>query len=257
MYKVKRFSKIYYCQKNYGLLGNIGKKYRKMALNKVDDSIRNSHKIINSTLSNSSKIDSKKTPKNFKLKRSLIRELKNTNTRVINNSFEGISGPQSNYTLRSKDLNENIINDLKNYNPRLGKKIENAAKKSNELIFHNPKSGNEYLAHEIGHAMNRNSKNPISRAISRSETAINHSYINMTDKKGILNALKGFIKGKVKLHEESNASKNAMKLLRRNGASKEEMSISKDNLDKALVTYKEGSKLSYLYPLKNTLENKI
>lgn len=48
-----------------------------------------------------------------------------------------------------------------------------------------------------------------------------------------------------------------MKLLRRNGASKEEMSISKDNLDKALVTYKEGSKLSYLYPLKNTLENKI
>jgi 5-bromo-4-chloroindolyl phosphate hydrolysis protein len=75
----------------------------------------------------------------------------------------------------------------------------------------------------------------------------------MINKKGLLNVAKGYIKGKVKLHEESKATKKGLELMKELGASKEEMKIARKNLKDMENSYRSGSKLSYLYPLKNTI----
>lgn len=101
--------------------------------------------------------------------------------------------------------------------------------------------------------MNRNNRNPISRSISNSETAMYYNSDTMRDKKGLLNIAKGYIKGKVKLHEQSKATKKGLGLIKKLGANKDEMNLAKRNLDSNLDAYRSESKLSYLYPLRNTI----
>lgn len=103
--------------------------------------------------------------------------------------------------------------------------------KTKSQIFVSPEDGDEALGHEIGHQMNKVSKNPITRFISNSNK---YRAKDLSGKE----LVKQRIAEKLQVQEEKNASKNAMKLIKNSGAPKEEVKHAKDNLNAYLNTYK-------------------
>lgn len=245
-------------QKNFNIINDILKKDESKINKNISDSIKRNENIVNVTSNkfNSgviSSVDGSKSGLNRKLLK-VAKDKYNTRTLQMNNSPSKGNIISSNKP--SKDIDKNdikIVSERYMKEDRPGPKLENASKSSTNIIFHPSGSGTEQLAHEIGHVMNRNSRNPISKAISNSEVSKYHNQTDMINKKGLLNIAKGYIKGKVKLHEESKATKKGLELMKELGASKEEMKIARKNLKDMENSYRSGSKLSYLYPLKNTI----
>jgi hypothetical protein len=126
----------------------------------------------------------------------------------------------------------------------------------NKLITDNP-AGIDDLAHEIGHVDNGLS-NGIKRLIHRKAgyyrplMEINNP--NNINKRGLLNSLKNLIKGETMVLEESNASRSGLRLLKKNGASKDVLGRSKRSLDNSLKTYKNARDNMSLYPIRNSIQ---
>lgn len=257
MYKVKRFSKINsnVYQKDYSWIGNLGKKYRRKAIDIIENSIKENQSKASMSIS---RFHGQTHVNNPKIESKLLREAKKNNARTVGMTYDNTISRNSklNFNKRSKDLTDSEINAIGDrYDPlnRTVQKLKNARKSNENMIFHPNESGIEQLSHEIGHVMNKNSKNPISRSISNSETAMYYNSDTMRDKKGLLNIAKGYIKGKVKIHEESKTTRKGLGLIKKLGANKDEMNLAKRNLDSNLDAYRSESKLSYLYPLRNTI----
>ena len=116
-------------------------------------------------------------------------------------------------------------------------------------IFLNPAlGGDDTLAHELGHHLNKTSKNPIKRVISRISPKIRREMKveDIPKEKSIIEGLKSMVKSKIINVEEHNASKNGMSLLKKVGATPEELSIAKLGYDRAYNTYKYGQCGRYL-----------
>lgn len=249
MYKVKRFSQMTIEQREYGLKSKL--------ISKVNNKFTKDIKDMRSAIMTAKRNAEDNGVHNKKVRNNLLRVGHNNNARTIDASLEKSHKSIENSNIRPKDLDKSTLEILDGkYEPssHIPGKVKNAVKSGKSVIFHPAESGEELLAHEVGHVVNRNSKNPISRAISDSDIANTHLYIDFKDSKGLLNVAKGFVKGKTRLYEETKANKRAMKLLKDAGASEDELKRSKDILDKNLETYKIGSRLSYLFPLKNTLK---
>lgn len=137
---------------------------------------------------------------------------------------------------------------------RMHKKVLNELGKNRKLI--NLKTdyykSNPTLAHEIGHRMNKDSK-------SRFEKKVSELYNNPNSKitgnsKSIMNKIKDvYNTGKnsiVTSLEERNAWKNGIKLMKKNGASKEEIKIAKRRAKLGVSTYDLGNSEKLLNKLK-------
>ena len=54
--------------------------------------------------------------------------------------------------------------------------------------------------------------------------------------------------------EELGATRKALKILKKNGATKDELKLAKNNLGLAAKTYKEGAKIHILNPIQNLIQ---
>lgn len=156
--------------------------------------------------------------------------------------------------------NEDFMHTLRSVNPERYKFIDNSMKNDHLVVL--PKGLKEHPAavgHEIGHAMNFRSYNPIKSGNAflsgmSDVRKIQAGIKDPSESKGILAGLKNYIGHKGVVAEEANASKYSLKKLKELGMSKEELKESKDLLDTALNTYKEGGKVAYLEPLRRSIQ---
>lgn len=141
-----------------------------------------------------------------------------------------------------------------------GKKLLNSSNKDKAQIYLPDGSGAEYLAHEFGHNLNRTGNaGPLRKLINkaansekvREDFALNTKIdANELRKRDVIKeSLKRYKNSKLIRSEEKAASRNALKELKKAGATKEELEIAKKNLDNAYKTYKHKSREYYLDPL--------
>lgn len=105
---------------------------------------------------------------------------------------------------------------------------------NDNVIFYPKGAGVEQLAHEIGHVKNR-TEGLYNRAISKLSNKFHYNPKS--------SSTKNFIKGKLMIEEEKNASKNAMRLLKDSGMSDSNLRRSKENLDKGIEIYRLGNNI--------------
>lgn len=253
MYKVKRFSQVR--QKNYGLLGDLRhsglkrsyKKYVGEARRAVGDRIgKKVNELIkdnNESINLSIGIPFNKSPfreiMNPKVSRDIIkRNAKKNGVRMMRSN-----NPYISEISKASEVNEEILRDKhKITNSRQIKKVMNAVRSGDDIIFLGKSYGRspDVIAHELGHAKNYHSKNPITK-LSHKVTSSMHEPLN--NDKGLYQIAKHAIKNRALVKEESNASKSAIKMMKEAGASKDEIRQGKINLNLALDTYKSAEKL--------------
>ena len=160
--------------------------------------------------------------------------------------------------------------------------------KKDYKIYYNPFNGIESHSHEVGHLMNDIKDNRFTRKgrdnkiISKNRVSvitarnIRESIENNTTKKrnkaikrsvdllrdaekldtgtGILESFRRMSEGNAIVGEELSATRKALKILKKNGATKDELSLAKTNLGLAAKTYKEGAKIHVLNPIQNKIQ---
>lgn len=118
------------------------------------------------------------------------------------------------------------------------------------VIHLNPGStSDDTLAHELGHHVDRFSKNPVKRVAAKLAPKLSTNFRKIKDipeNRKIIEGLKGLIGSKVVNYNEASASKNGMALLKKIGASPEELKVAGKNLKAAYNTYKYGQNAAYL-----------
>lgn len=251
MYKVKRFSQMTEIQqRQYGLLGNFKKYANKL---KAKDLNRLNRKLSDAEIANEEvndrlrriKLPGYEEVRDPKASVSIIRNnAKKNKTRVMksNRTYESSMA-------HSKEINDDFLNNQWIKNPRQVKKFKNAAKSNKHIVLLGDgfSKSTDTLAHELGHAQNSNSKNPVVRFIH------NHSGSNLNpDDKGLYQMARHAIKNKMRINEEARASRNAIKMMEESKLDSKKLEQGKTNLKLALDSYKTGAKIDNLIVRRNT-----
>lgn len=109
-------------------------------------------------------------------------------------------------------------------------------------------------AHEIGHGVNRSGW--LTKRTSDKNNKVRGKYSNSRDsRRGILGALKNWKDGNTVVREEKNANNRALKLLKKAGATKEELANAKEELRHSLDTYKLTRNKYIKKPIWSTLHH--
>ena len=152
-----------------------------------------------------------------------------------------------------------LSGDIKKYERK--KFLERGAKAKKNLesgkypggiIFHR-KDGDEKLAHEIGHLQNRMGNNIIDRAANRLRPSLAKS-IKKEEGNSLKKGFKTQFKFWVDNYEENKASKRGLRLMKKAGATKEELKLAKESFKKAGDTYKLGGKIDVKNQWASSLE---
>lgn len=223
-----------------------------------------------------SKLTTNPLNNNPSLEKNLIREANKNNARVIGYDTGGrgnsiLGNTKGDLNEYSSDLASEIIGKnkegiskygAKNY-LRYGRKIDNAISSGKSIIIHPSGSGSDLLAHELGHLKSQNgSLLSRGRLLDEASTKVQESGYGFLESgglkdttTGIIPGVKRYLKGRVILANERKASKNALDILKKNGATPEELSIAKKNLlGTALGTYKTVSDAYTRIPFKNLIQ---
>lgn len=197
------------------------------------------------------------------LKKSIREARDKYNTRTIskNTFFDFKARPvPGSFTTTTKELKDSI-----NSNPELNKssKFKNILNSNEHVIVLDTKNYNlnrkrksakaDAHAHEVGHIKNTaNNKWYIKRSTtSDARSKIKNS--NLDTGVGLKESGKRVLDSVAILKDEKDANKNALKFLKDNGATKEELKIAKENYKLGLKNYK-NAELSYVL---NPIQNKI
>lgn len=184
----------------------------------------------------------------------LGKTVQNSGATLKNVSLYGNTVPKrlQNYTIDFDKLNKDQIDQLTSFD----NKIKNAYSRGKNAIL-SPKNGGgvELRSHKVGHSVRAKSKNPVTKLITKiANNPETREVINaggdQGGKKGLLDAIKGYIKSSAVIAEERGASKTGLKLLKKGGMSKEDLKKSKESLDAALETYKRGRSRMWKSPLR-------
>lgn len=255
-------------QREYGLkkiTKSVGK-YIKNGINKLKNNTAESleKQIESSKIKNQKLADeaAKAVNKDKNITEKLVDQAEKDKIGVIVSKASDIkgSGIEKDMVVDSKVILEG--EDIKALPPTLNKRIRNVAEKNRKVVFHHSDSGNEDLAHEIGHIKNED-KSWLSRYTNSSKVRgeLDRSRKELEDPDspkaiGYMRGAKRWVKGKLVEYEEKKASKKGLKLMKNAGASKDELEAAKDKLmNKSLGTYKEANKMYYKSPIARKLKN--
>lgn len=115
------------------------------------------------------------------------------------------------------------------------------------------KTDQSALAHELGHIDNRSGK--ISKHLVKLREKNDQNYNNARlYRKGIKGIIRNLRDGNIQVIEEANASKRGLKLLKKAGATKEEIKEAKRNMKGALRDYKYKRNIGVKSALYKTLK---
>lgn len=178
----------------------------------------------------------------------------------INDTSSVINIPRLKSSVKNKDEFNEILKDA----PEIRKAIDEGKK----YVINHTNDGTATLAHELGHIQNLEDGNLFKKSVSnlnykfkptRLKTKIDKDTkevieIGVRDKSGLLSAAGEFIKGKLAVKEEANATKSAMKTLKELGVNKSELRQASMELDTALRASKSGAKRNWRWILRNTVQ---
>ena len=226
-------------QREFGLKSkaiSVIKKVGKLAGNSLEkwaeaDRIK-ANKIIQETNSYKSK-----SPKVLKY---LGKESKKLGAKIIKgNKSNSIINQSSTWQRKSSNVSSSIKNRLTKSNNKKERKLGKALI-DNEYVINIPSGKSQAaLAHEIGHVKNIYGK--YTEKISELNDKVRKVYRDRRNLRvGFKNAIKSFKEGNILVKEEKNANKNAMKLLKSAGASKEELKDAKKELNLGVKSYRLG-----------------
>lgn len=278
MYKVKRFSQLSVDERQFNLASDLyhsgvkrtWKKYvgrgRKGLARKIDDHLAAVEKKSRDARAKQLDIANLKTVGDPNLRAKALLEAEANGAKVITSSKTPGVIPLKHID-ESKELNDVYVSQIgKTRGDDVAKEVLNAKKSDHDYaIFNNPVYGAEGTFHEVEHVKNANGRNGLFNKIisnlnsSDSGSAYRKMVKGKDDSYKTSRKLKDvwglFKAGKVMRLEESNASRAALKSMKKSGASKENLEVAKSHLDNAGDVYAEaGSK--YWYPIKNaTLGN--
>lgn len=234
------------------------------------------HKITTSIVNDINTIpvlvENIRTPKRIKLGKSvrtgLYKAAKKSGARI---SPINVGGPVT----VTKDLAPNILSSARRYpnSRRILRKYQKRALENNVgkyQIVLGPRPSGEAVAHEIGHVINQESKNPVVRRISRIsanpevrkrhdigyDLVAGENNPGNHGRSGIKNLVRDFIDSKSILSDEKRASRNGIKLLKNLGADKETIAASKANMDTAQEIYRRKGNVNWKTTLRNTIQTK-
>lgn len=246
-------SNVYLIQREFGIKSYIANKLRLS----IDSS-----KIKRMKLDKLGEELDKSVPQNNFLKRKLIREAIDSKAAVVNSKHNQVRN------ISNREYKDDLIKKIKesNSSSREKKKLINLINNRDSLLeFDNSKGGNASLAHEIGHIKAENDK--ITGGFHRMTRKLRNEFSNSSDpnksegyfedgSSSIIKGISRYFKGKAIIENERNASKRAIKLLKSNGASEEEISKAKDIFKNSLDSYKEDANAYWKVPIRNKLEGK-
>lgn len=232
--------------------------FRRNTAKRLTDSIKSD---INQVKESSRKLSNSSSIQNKSVENNLIKEASKEGIIVSNVKVDNTKG---NYLV--KDVNDQ---DLIEYSNNFGnkkedvEKLKNQIKKSHKFISHPENSGSEKLAHEIGHV--KNEKGIISKQISKiansekTRSQIRSSFNKVRDtgddgSLGVKESAKRFVRAKAVELEENNANRKGLKLLKKSGASKEELNKARDNYKEGSKSYKHSGNVSWKTSLRNTVQ---
>ena len=175
------------------------------------------------------------TPKNKPLSDKLIKEANRNNAEVIDNGdFDKVfdRNPRNFQLNISNELKTAAKNELSGITNPLEKKVYKALSKGDSIIgiVGKAEDNSAIIAHELGHHIN---KEKLPRKILN----------KLEDKDGIINSV---LKRIVIPKEERAANKTAIKLLKKNNATKEEIDNFKKMNKEALKTHKRSDNVNIL-----------
>lgn len=266
MYKVKRFSQMTEIQqRQYGLLGDLRhsgvrrsyKKYVGRVRRGIGDLLEEKKiaadeklKNINNKIYGVVKEGGPEEVLDPNASRMIIKNnAKRNKTRVMKSNHNN-----SSFLVSSDEVSDELLDNIGIHNPNQVKKVKNAAKTNKSLIFlgRNRKSVDD-LAHEMGHAKNSVSKNPITKAIH--SLSGDKRYLDSSDTdKGLYQIARHASKNKLVEMEEAKASKNAIKMMKDAGVKGEQLDKAKKNLNLYLDSYKATSKSDNLKIAHRTIQ---
>ena len=245
-------------QKEFGVKSYIKKSIIKLG-NKIDDKIAK-HRINRSIIAN----ETSKLERNINNNENLEESLK----RNLNKKILIVPGKSNSNTKLTKDAKTHYLNQVGENNSELRDSINN----SDYIIHYNKHSGGyAALAHEIGHIEEETSKNPIKRYkaklsgldsvrgdFNRSDGKYGLEKDEVRDsfddgKSGIFKGILRYVKGKGIIDNEKSATNNAKRLLKKAGASKEELDKADELLSKDLEAYKEDVGVYWKSPIRNRI----
>ena len=142
-------------------------------------------------------------------------------------------------------------------------------KEGNVILHYYPEgstrgTGTASLAHEVGHVLNSTSKG-VRGLVHRSELKFPNARKEMENllkiqdadrSQGVVEAGKRFLKGKLIVAEEQNATNQGLKLIK-NKVAPQDYEAAKANLGEALGNYKDSAKAYWRIPLRNKLRNSL
>lgn len=242
-------------QRQFGIIANLRRKYAKKYAEK------SSKELVNRLIDWNSKKENIKPIIDKELRNSIYKnEMPKVNSTHLVGGRNLLPTNSEGKFLKVKNA-ENLL-QKPFYNKREMKFLKKMVKKKKNGVVLPKNSGIESDAHELGHSFNAKSKGLdgiISRLDPRAPKSGNTppknilsaypSPKNEGDKKvGIFEALKdhfnNYKNSKLILKEEENASKKALDILKRNGATEEQLIHAKENLDHSLESYKIGSDMA-------------
>ncbi len=257
--KVIRYKTTYYSQKEFGIkedlinLGKTAKRKIKENRGRLADQLQDrAEKLIKER--DGSILDRHLSTRviNPTLEKKLVRESIKRGNRILGFSVMD-SGSNSVTPTSCNEFFKKIAEN--NYIPSRNKrKVLNAVKKSKNIIFHPVGSGSEKLAHEIGHTINRESKNPIYKKIN--QMAEKACVDSEREDYEFENPLKVAYNSGVILLEEVAANRQAKKLLKEHGISPEELKVAKKSLKAGIDSYKNTGKAAVYRSLSNALRGR-
>lgn len=182
----------------------------------------------------------------------------------------GLSASSARSNIVKKTITNEDINSLSGPNnskrqfDKFKTKILESDKPRSRFVIFRSDLGDDVLSHELGHVENATSINPFKRFRSRLNQTTNirprfdnevSSAINVIGfkERGIKSLLSRAIEDGLILGEERSANRNALKLLKKSGATKQELEKAKQTLDAGYETYNQASKLRRKSILANTI----
>lgn len=266
-------------QKEFGIAQNIYKatgakrivnKLKGKALKKLNGDIE---KYIKSANKHGEKaIDTSKLIESEPINQELQEVAKKHGSTIINNIDRGVQDTvvykgnpiallEAEQELKKPYLSAKDRADIINFRDRL--------KEGNVILHYYPEgstrgTGTASLAHEVGHVLNSTSKG-VRGLVHRSELKFPNARDEMRSailkpeedgSHGIIEAGKRFLKGKLIVTEEQNATNQGLKLIK-NKVAPQDYEAARDNLGEALGTYKEGARVYWRIPLRNKLRNSL
>lgn len=279
MYSVRRFSTLE--EREYNIVGDlyhsglgrtskkvIGKVRRGIG-SRIEKSISNDIRKLDNSIN---KEDSY-TKRDYypRVKDNLSKEAKLRNSKVVDIEYdESLGGNRGDKFVNNRKVLESpefkeilsirdiamMKGDISTYN-EADEVIKDILGGKN-VIYHSykPTEGAEALAHEIGHADNYSSSNPIKRDIHRRSGGKykDLSLISGLDQKGVLRSVKNYLNGLLVVNEESNATRTGLDLLKKSGVDSDALKESSEILKNSLNTYRYGNNINSKYPIRNSIQ---